>query len=245
MARMVAFASQKGGVGKTVMAQAFAVHIAGKRSNKLKPVLMADLDIGQRSTMEWVEARKQNGFKPVINATLVDPELHVDFGASLIAQDNGLIIADAAGWSDEKSLRLAGFSDLMVLPTGASLADLRPTIRLMHELTDQGMTTDRVLIGLCKVANKREEREARGYLNDAGYEALPSMIRESVAVRDLQDLGQSVLEAGNDLLRNGAGKMIGAIDTALTQQIKRMTKQPHKFELKADRFKLESENEGR
>ena len=146
MAWVISFAGQKGGTGKSMLAQAFAVD-AAKRGTS---VLLADLDIAQRTSFEWSQARERNGTEPRIKVAVIDAESSGDFGVT-DAGERDLLGIDAPGWSDEKTLMLAGFSDIMVLPTGASVADLRPTIRLMHELVGGGIGKDRIVTALCRV----------------------------------------------------------------------------------------------
>jgi Mrp family chromosome partitioning ATPase len=71
MGYVVPFMNGKGGTGKSVLARAYAVEAARAGAQ----VLMADLDIGQRTSKKWADHRKQNGLKPEIRAEVVSPRV--------------------------------------------------------------------------------------------------------------------------------------------------------------------------
>jgi chromosome partitioning protein len=99
-----------------------------------------------------------------------------------------------------------------VLPTGPSLDDLYPTVLLFHELARAGIERSRLVAALCRVLNDDEEVAARGYLGQAGYEALPGCILESAAYRVAQNRGQALTEVREKLLHDRAdGLMEGLL----------------------------------
>jgi chromosome partitioning protein len=61
MVAIVAFASQKGGVGKSTLARALACEVA---QDELR-IRLADLDTMQHTTADWHTARLQAGLEPV------------------------------------------------------------------------------------------------------------------------------------------------------------------------------------
>ena len=65
------------------------------------------------------------------------------------AAEFDVMVVDAGGWTDASTAWLAQGSQLTVLPTGASIDDLNPTIRLMHELTAKGIGESRLALALC------------------------------------------------------------------------------------------------
>jgi chromosome partitioning protein len=217
MALVVSFAGQKGGTGKSMLSQAFAVDT----QRRGLATLLADLDIAQRTSAEWAEARAHNGYEPRIKVAVIDPEKHGDFGVG--------------GWSDEKTLMLAGFSDVMVLPTGASVADLRPTIRLMHELVGAGIAKDRIVTALCRVESAGEIDFARNYLGEAGFSSLKGVLRDMPTYRSLQNEGRCVLEAGGKL-KEEAVAIIGSIRSTLEREQARCQAKPERFVLAPERF---------
>ena len=230
MAWVISFAGQKGGTGKSMLAQAFAVD-AAKRGTS---VLLADLDIAQRTSFEWSQARERNGTEPRIKVAVIDAESSGDFGVG-DAGERDLLVIDAPGWSDEKTLMLAGFSDIMVLPTGASVADLRPTIRLMHELVGGGIGKDRIVTALCRVEAATEIKFAREYLQQAGFACLKGVLRDMPTFRALANEGRTVVEAVGKM-KDEAMELIGSIRGALEREQVRRQAKPERFVLAPARF---------
>ncbi len=233
MTYVVSFAGQKGGTGKSMLAQAYAAEAVRK---KVKTVLV-DLDVGQRSSFEWSQTRLTNEIKPHIQVAVIDPSKHAqDFGILHAGKGVDLLIVDAPGWSDEKTKLLAGFSDLMVLPTGASVADMRPTIRLMHELTAKGISKDQICTALCRAKSVGEIKFARQYINQAGYEMLPGILRDMPTYRSLQNEGRAATEADSKNIRDEARNLIGEIDKALKVVRDRSREKPERFEMQPERY---------
>jgi chromosome partitioning protein len=142
MGDIISFVGQKGGTGKSTLARAFAVEAAKRESS----VLIADLDEAQRTSWDWGERRAANRLQPAIQVERL-PRLQVFTRASNI----DLLVVDAPGWADASTLWLAQGSQLTVLPTGGTMDDLNPTIRLMHELLNKGIADWRVVLALCRI----------------------------------------------------------------------------------------------
>lgn len=93
------------------------------------------------------------------------------------------------------TLEIAKASKLVVLPTGLALDDLRPTIRLAHELVENGITEDKIALSLCRVGDRENEtREARSYIKKTGYTLIQGSLPEKTAYRRASDEGKSVSE---------------------------------------------------
>jgi chromosome partitioning protein len=191
VAKVIAFAGQKGGTGKSLFAQGFAVEAA----RTTQSVVLVDLDVDQQTSFEWAQARLLNKFKPKLCAALIDPSIHPDFGLGAARAGFKVLVVDAPGWSDERTLRLAALADLLILPATPTVADLRPTIRLVHELKGRGIAGDKVAIVLNHVRAASELSFARKYLKDAGLVALPKFVRELLGYRSLQNTGRGITEA--------------------------------------------------
>lgn len=67
------------------------------------------------------------------------------------AAEVDVLVGDAPGWADASTVWLAQGSQLTMLPTGASVDDLSPTIRLMHELTAKGIADWRLALALTRI----------------------------------------------------------------------------------------------
>jgi chromosome partitioning protein len=211
MGEIVSFVGQKGGTGKSTLARAFAVEAARHGGS----VVIADLDEAQRTSWDWGERRAVNGLQPAIVVERV-PRLQVFTRAAAL----DLLVADAPGWADASTLWLAQGSQLTVLPTGGTVDDLNPTIRLMHELMDKGIADWRVALALCRIHSDAQAEFARGYLKQANYKALKGELRERKSLADLQNVGRAVTEGGAAVSRE-AIELVASIGAALERSRKR------------------------
>jgi chromosome partitioning protein len=218
MGDIVSFVGQKGGTGKSTLARAFAVEAARREQR----VLIADLDEAQRTSWDWNQRRAANGIAPAIAVERV-PRLQVFTRAA----DIDLLVADAPGWADASTLWLAQGSQLTVLPTGGTVDDLNPTIRLMHELMGKGIADWRVALALCRIHTDAQAEFARGYLRQAHYKALKGELREKKSLADLQNIGQAVTE-GPEAASREAIELVASITAALERARKRAAQEREK-----------------
>ena len=199
----VSFVSQKGGVGKSALARLFAVGAAhrGQRA------LLADFDLDQLTCVEWNAARLQAAIVPEIDTRafkslkkLRKAEVDVDF-----------IVADTRGLADDLTKELAEESDVVFLPTGTSLDDLRPTLALARKLARRG-AEGRIVVVLSKVGRSEPQlARAAEAIAEAGFELLPEHwpLRDGFQA-DL-DAGRAGRETRNPHLRETAERMEQAL----------------------------------
>jgi len=211
MGEIISFVGQKGGTGKSTLARAFAVE-AAKADTR---VLIADLDEAQRTSWDWGQRRAANKLMPAIAVDMV-PRLQVFTRAA----DVDVLVVDAPGWADASTVWLAQGSQLTVLPTGASVDDLNPTIRLMHELMEKGLADWRIALALCRIHSDADAAFARGYLKQANYRPLVGELREKKGFADLQNVGRAVTEGPASLSRE-AFELVESIATALDRAQKK------------------------
>lgn len=200
---VIGFVSQKGGVGKSTLAQAVARECA---ANGLA-VKVCDLDVMQGTSLDWTRRRMEAGTEPVIP---VEP---FKTAAQAIAQADryDVLVLDGPARADKGTLAIAEAADLVVQPSGPSLADLRPAVLLFHELVQQKVPTSKLVIALCRVGSPAEEREARDYLARAGYDTLAGALFERPAYRQAQDVGLAVTETKYSTLSKRADELVQAI----------------------------------
>ena len=218
---VVAFVSQKGGVGKTTLARALAsVAAHGGMS-----VAIADLDLRQQTATRWGILRQKQDVEPVIAieictdiAEALETFAHVD-----------LLIVDCAGSAHRGTLDVVSNSHLVVLPTGASLDDLYPTVLLLHELGAAGIPPARLTAALCRVLSKAEEDEGRTYIEKAGYDVLPGSIPERAAFREAQNLGHSLNETKQKALAAVVDDLMNALLAKVMEQISEQVSQVSKI----------------
>ena len=208
---VIAFASQKGGVGKSTLCRALAVEAirAGLTT------IVSDLDAAQGTVHEWAKDRAKLGLQPPITVRLCRTAAEALDGAG----DVDLLLVDGPAKADVETLALARVADLIVQPCGGGLDDLRPAIRTFNGLIDRGVPRDRLLMALVRVGSEAEASNARDYLEVAGYACASGWLPERLTYRTLHNAGQSITEAKIPGLRSAAEVMVQSIiDTAQAAQ---------------------------
>jgi chromosome partitioning protein len=204
---VIAFASQKGGVGKSTLCRALAVEAirAGLKT------IVSDLDAAQGTVHEWAKDRAKLGLEPPVTVRLCRTAAEALDGAG----DVDLLLVDGPAKADVETLALARVADLIVQPCGGGLDDLRPAIRTFNGLIDRGVPRDRLLMALVRVGSEAEASNARDYLEVAGYACASGWLPERLTYRTLHNAGQSITEAKIPGLRSAAEVMVQSIiDTA-------------------------------
>lgn len=203
MGVIVAFVSQKGGVGKSTLARALAREAA---AGGLR-VKVADLDIQQGTLVNWQRRRLAGGQEPTVSV-----ESFRDVRAAL-GEGNSfdLLVLDGPARTSSATLEIARFADLVVQPTGASLDDLEPAVLTFHELVRERIPVEKLLFALCRVQTEAEVRDCRGYVEKAGYAMLEGFLPERPAYRAAQNAGLSVTEVRYAALKKQAEALVQGI----------------------------------
>ena len=211
MTVLVGVISQKGGVGKSTLARLIAREYAAAGWD----VKIADLDISQGTSTDWKQRRELNGIQPEI---AVEPFRTVA-QALKHASVYDLMVMDGPPHSMQGTLEIARASDLLVLPTGLSLDDLKPSVLLAHELVNAKIPTDKIIFVLCRVGDRENEiEEARSYIRKAGYVTVASSIPEKTAYRQASDNGRAVSEVTFPTLKQRAEQVAQGIIDLLSEQ---------------------------
>src|SRR6516165_12825023 len=187
MPAVIAFVSQKGGVGKSTLARA----LAAVCSQAGLEVVLADLDPRQQTLIQWQKARTAQRVSPRLS---VEPFDNAAEAVIERAEACDLLILDTPGGVNDDTLSVARMAHLIVQPTGPSLDDLHPTVLLFHELVAVGIPKSSLVAALCRVLDDDEEAAARAYLEEAGYEVLAGFIPENRAYRIAHNRGRSLSE---------------------------------------------------
>ena len=204
MAALIGLVSQKGGVGKSTLARLFAREYAAAGWQ----VKIADLDISQGTSTDWKQRRERGAIKPDI---AVEP-----FGtvaqALKVTQLYDLVVFDGPPHSMAGTLEIAEVSDAIILPTGLSLDDLKPSVLLAHELIQSHIPADRIIFALCRVGDRENEiAEARGYITRAGYRVLEGEMPERTGYRRASDQGRAASETTHPSLRERAERLAQSV----------------------------------
>lgn len=203
MATIIAFVSQKGGVGKSTLARGLARE-AVQGGMKVK---IADLDTQQGTCVDWHRTRLQAGIKPVVAAEAFATAAD----ALKIADHYDLLIIDGPARTSRGTLDIARMADLVVQPTGASVDDLRPAVREFHALAQAGILKAKLAFALNRIGTPAEEAEARAYIAEAGYIVLDGCLLERPAYRKAQNSGRAVTETSFHQLNSKADALIQAL----------------------------------
>lgn len=200
---IIAFVSQKGGVGKSTMSRALAREAA---NNGLKAKI-ADLDTQQGTSVDWHRTRLNQGIQPAVSAEAFATAAQ----ALKLAEQFDLLIIDGPARTSQGTLEIARVADLVVQPTGASVDDLRPAIREFHALVKAGIPKAKLTFALNRIGTAAEEAEARSYIAEAGYTALEGCLLERPAYRKAQNTGYAVTETSYTGLNAKADALIQAM----------------------------------
>ena len=110
------------------------------------------------------------------------------------------------------TLEIAQASDAVILPTGLSLDDLKPSILLAHELIEKSIPRYKLVFVLCRVGDRENEiSEAKAYIKKAGYEVLDGALPERTGYRRASDQGRAVSETTHPSLREKAERVAQSI----------------------------------
>lgn len=204
MALVIGVVSQKGGVGKSTIARMIGCEYATNDWD----VKIADMDLAQGTTTNWNRRRLQNEFEPKVAV-----EQYVSVKDAIKKADNyDLIVFDGAPHSTRNTLEIAEQSQILVLPTGTSLDDLEPTIKLAHELRKKGIPRERINIALSRVGNSKAElEEAIDYIEQSGYHLLEGVLYEKTAIRRASDEGKSAGETSFKSVNTRTDKLLQAV----------------------------------
>jgi chromosome partitioning protein len=208
MATVIAFVSQKGGVGKSTLARALARE-AAKDGLRVK---VADLDTQQTTIADWHRTRLSARLEPIIQV-----QAYATAAQALAEADQfDLLIIDGPARTSQATTDIAKRADLVVQPSGASVDDLRPAVREFHALVKAGISKDRLVFALNRIGTDTEEDEARAYIVEAGYTVLTGYLPERPAYRKAQNAGYAVTETPFSSLKKRADALIQALVDKVT-----------------------------
>lgn len=202
-ATVIAFVSQKGGVGKSTLSRGLARE-AAKSGLAVK---ICDLDTQQGTSTEWHRRRLDAGVEPAIS---VEGYRTAD-QALAQAGSYDLLIIDGPARASEATQRIAQRAALVVQPTNPALDDLTPAIRLFHELHKAGIAKQKLVFALNHVLTDAEEQAAREYLIEAGYAVLAGFLPSKTSYRDAQNHGRSVTETRYPAMNAKADALIQSL----------------------------------
>lgn len=206
-ALVIGVVSQKGGVGKSTLCQL----IAREASAQGKAAKILDFDVKQMSSVDWVRARLERDVEPAVEA---EPTKDVRKALKL-NRDYDVLVLDGAPGTPKRTAEMIEECDLIVLPTGASRADLVPTLALARRIAEMKYGGEGPFFALCRVLTDAEVAEARAAIGAAGFSTLDGELIERPGYRAAQNVGRSPSETAFKSLNTRAKKLALAILGAL------------------------------
>jgi chromosome partitioning protein len=201
---VASFIGQKGGVGKSALARVLAVAAA----HQGKSVLIGDFDLEQLSCVEWGATRM---------SAEIEPEIEVRAAKSIkklrrAAEGYDLLVVDTRGLADELTTDVARESDVVFLPTGTSMDDLRPTLGLAKRLARLRNTGEKIVLVLSKTG--RSERlvdSALALIEESGFSCLSVYWPQRDGFQADLDAGRAGSESSNPHLKQAAAEIEAAM----------------------------------
>lgn len=182
--KTIAIIGQKGGTGKTTLAEILLV--AFERGGF--SVLGIDLD-PQTSLCSWWDARGQKD-------PAIIPMQHSRLSQTLeSAAREGVqvCIIDTAGRAEQAALKAAQAADVVILPLQPTSADL-VTVEATKAIIDMAKTPKSFAVLMRVKAQGTRHIEATEFLRSFGIETCPAMIGERVSYQDAAAAGQTPQE---------------------------------------------------
>ena len=199
---IIAFISQKGGVGKSTLARAVAIEV---RKQKIK-TLLADCDPQQSTSYEWSKINKKVNCQVFNSVKEIWP----------LSNKYDLIIIDAPARASKGTLEIAQKANLIIQPVGASNDDLMPAVKEFNALVKAGVNKKKLLFVLTRLSTPKEAEAIKEYLRDTDYSFTTNYLPEKTSYKQVQNEGRSVGEVSYKTLRNQAKKLVNELLNYLT-----------------------------
>ena len=196
---IIAFISQKGGVGKSTLARALAVEASKQKLS----VLLADCDPQQATSYHWLQTRKKAKFQVKVFPTAQQ--------ALREANKYDLTIIDGPARTSHATLEIAQKADLVIQPTGASRDDLIPAAKEFNALVKAGVNKKKLLFVLTRFGSQAEIKAVQEYLKESSYSFCQTCLFEKVSYRQAQNEGKAITEVNYPNLSQQAKGLIKEI----------------------------------
>lgn len=208
MAISIACLSQKGGVGKSTLSRLIARTYAASGWT----VKICDFNTKQKTSVDWAALRM---------SSQIDPEIAAEAFSSVrnaVKQDYDLLVLDGRPDSDTTSLECARESSTIVIPTSVTFDDLKPQVLFAHELIAKGIDRRRVLFVLNRTGDSQAAiRDARGYVESAGYRVAGTDLPARTAYEIAQNSGYAISETTYTTLKERADAVAAEIVDNVTE----------------------------
>lgn len=213
---MILVGGEKGGSGKSCLAQNLAVYFA-KEKNGI--VLMVDCD-PQRTTSDWIQARNTDPSLPAINCIQLYGKIRNDLLS--LNQHYDYVIVDCGG-QDNLALRAAmSVADHVIIPLRPKRRDLKTVPHMEDMLSTCKMVNPKMLASFvvtqCPALPTQANRiiEAKDVCSSYGINVLDSVTFNRNIYDDSEEKGSSVLEIEPD--GKAAGEIVAIAEELLAMK---------------------------
>jgi chromosome partitioning protein len=205
----VGIVSQKGGVGKSTLCRLIACEYA-KAGWSVK---IADLDVAQGTCYDWQSRRMSNKLTPDVPV-----ERFGSISQALkFSHVYDLLVFDGKPYATSQTLEIATTANLLILPTGLALDDLRPSVLLAGQLAAKDIPPEKVIFAFCRIGESESElHEAMHYIQAAGYSILAGAMPEKTGYRRASDTGRAPTETRFPTLNKKADILAQSIIDKIT-----------------------------
>jgi chromosome partitioning protein len=191
---MILVGGEKGGSGKSCLAQNLAVHFA---RNKKAIVLMVDCD-PQRTTSDWIQVRNNDPSLPAINCIQLYGKIRNDLLS--LGQHYDYVVIDCGG-QDNLALRAAmSVADHVIIPLRPKRRDLKTVPHMEDMLSTCKMVNPKLIasfvITQCPSLPNQAGRilEAKEVCASYGINVLENVTYNRNIYDDSEEQGSSVIE---------------------------------------------------
>jgi chromosome partitioning protein len=191
---MILIGGEKGGSGKSCLAQNLAVYLAREQD---AIVLMVDCD-PQRTTSDWIQTRNGDPSLPAINCIQLYGKIRNDLLS--LNQHYDHVLVDCGG-QDNLALRAAmSVADHVLIPLRPKRRDLKTVVHMEDMLSTCKMVNPKMLasfvITQCPSLPNQAKRilEAKEVCRSFGINVLDAVTFNRNVYDDSEEKGSSVLE---------------------------------------------------
>ena len=175
----IAIIGQKGGTGKTTLAQILAV--AAERDG----IMTAAIDLDPQSSLcSWSDLREQD--EPLVIDT--QPARLAKTLETAKSQGIGLCIIDTAGRAEQASLAACKEADLVIIPIQPTVTDLSTVSAAVDIIKLAKAPKSCVVLTRVKPRGERH-KETADWLRTQGFEVCPHTLGDRVTYQDAQGAG--------------------------------------------------------
>lgn len=184
--KIIAFANQKGGSGKSTSAAHAAFWLASKGSS----VLLVDAD-GQQSSSVWL---KELGLEYQV---LIDPEQLFE-ALPAFSKKFDVVVVDGPGSLSEVTKAILSRCDLVLVPSRDSIIDLRSTGKIIQFIKHAkelrgGLPKAAIFLNAARKASVLL-REAQEALDDMVIPLMQTIIYDRQCIKDAPGQGSTVFQ---------------------------------------------------